>query len=69
MLKLTHAYSKHRASGQAVVTLDGTDVYMGPHGTRASKAECDRVIAEWLANGRRHAAPGSDLAIVELIAA
>jgi hypothetical protein len=39
-------YRKHRASGQAVVTLCGVDHYLGPHGTRASKSEYDRLIAE-----------------------
>ena len=26
-------YRKHRASGQAVVALDGQDFYLGPHGS------------------------------------
>ncbi|CAD7694866.1 unnamed protein product [Ostreobium quekettii] len=47
------AYRKHRASGQALVTLDGRDFYLGPHGTRTSRVEYDRLIAEWLASGRR----------------
>ena len=40
------------------MTLSGQDYYLGPHGTKASKLEYDRVIAEWLARGRRpvHAA-------------
>lgn len=46
-------YAKHRASGQAVVRLSGQDFYLGPHGTKASKLEYDRLIGEWLANGRR----------------
>jgi hypothetical protein len=46
-------YSKHLASGQAVVTLSGQDFYLGPHGTKAGHLECDRQIAEWLARGRR----------------
>jgi hypothetical protein len=45
-------YRKHRASGQAVVTIAGKDHYLGPHGTKASKLEYDRLIAEWLAEGR-----------------
>jgi hypothetical protein len=56
MPRLTQAvprYLKHRASGQAVVSLSGQDFYLGPHGTTASKLEYDRVIAEWLARGRR----------------
>jgi integrase len=46
-------YSKHKASGQAVVHLSGTDFYLGPHNTKASKVEYERLIGEWLANGRR----------------
>lgn len=45
-------YRKHRASGQAVVTLGGRDFYLGPHGTKASRREYDRLIAEYLASGR-----------------
>lgn len=45
-------YRKHRASGQAIVTISGKDHYLGPHGTKASKYEYDRLIAEWLAAGR-----------------
>jgi hypothetical protein len=33
------SYRRHKASGQAVVTLGGQDVYLGPHGTAASKRE------------------------------
>ena len=47
------SYRRHRASGQAVVTLDGRDFYLGPHGTKVSRAEYDRVVGEWQANGRR----------------
>ena len=46
-------YAKHKASGQAVVRLSGKDFYLGPHGTKASKLEYDRLIGEWLANGRQ----------------
>ncbi|QDV87320.1 tyrosine-type recombinase/integrase [Planctomycetes bacterium TBK1r] len=55
MPKLTTShpkYRKHRASGQAIVTLDGRDFYLGPHGSRASKLEFDRLILEYLANDR-----------------
>lgn len=45
-------YRKHRASGQAIVTLCGRDHYLGPHNTKASRVEYDRLIAEWLAAGR-----------------
>lgn len=51
-------YRRHRQSGQGIVTLtDGLgrrkDVLLGPYGTRASRAEYARVIAEWEANDRR----------------
>ena len=60
-------YRKHASSGQAVVTLMGRDVYLGPHGTKSSKIEYDRVIAEWLAAGRPSCPPKQpDLTIVEL---
>jgi integrase len=46
-------YRCHKPSGQAVVTLDGHDYYLGKWQTPESLAEYDRLIAEWLANGRR----------------
>ena len=46
-------YCLHRPSGKAVVRLNGRDHYIGPHGSEESRAEYDRVIAEWLASGRR----------------
>ena len=46
-------YRKYRASGQAVVRLDGKDHYLGPHGTKAANGEYDRLIGEWLAHGLR----------------
>jgi integrase len=60
-------YRKHRASGQAVVTLNGVDFYLGPHGTKASRQEYDRAVAEWLANGRQAPTPAAGLSVLELI--
>lgn len=45
-------YRKHRASGKAVVTINGRDHYLGPYGTKASKLEYDRLINQWLVTGR-----------------
>ncbi len=45
-------YRKHRSSGQAVVTINGRDHYLGPHGTKASKLEYDRLVNQWLVTGR-----------------
>jgi hypothetical protein len=60
-------YSKHKASGQAVVTIGGTDHYLGPHGTKASLIEYDRLIGEWISAGRpTSVATSSDITIAEL---
>ena len=60
-------YSKHKASGQAVVTIGGTDHYLGPHGTKASLIEYDRLIGEWISAGRPSSvATASDITIAEL---
>lgn len=62
----TPSYRHHRPSGQAVVTLDGRDFYLGPHGSAESHAEYNRLLGEWLANGRRLPAV-SDTTITELV--
>jgi hypothetical protein len=33
------AYRRHRASGQAIVTLNGQDIYLGPYGRKGSRNE------------------------------
>ncbi len=52
MTNRTPAYRLHKPSGQAVVTLAGRDFYLGKWNTPSSRAEYDRLVAEWLANGR-----------------
>ena len=44
-------YRKHKASGQARVTLGGRTFYLGRFGTKRSKVEYDRRVAEWTASG------------------
>lgn len=62
-------YRKHRATGQALVTLNGQDHYLGPHGTRASRVAYDRLISEWLVSGRQPQLSEADgLTVVEAIA-
>lgn len=61
-------YRRHKASGQAIVTLDGKDFYLGPHGTKASRREYDRLVGEWIAGGRRLKPQANDITCVELIA-
>lgn len=64
----TPKYRKHRASGQAIVSLSGKDFYLGPHGTKASHAEYDRLVAEWLQAGRCLADEAEPITVVELLA-
>jgi integrase len=45
-------YRKHRASGQAIVEINGKTYYLGPHNTQASHREFDRIVGEYLATGR-----------------
>src|SRR5436190_424304 len=53
----TPAYCLHKASGQAVVRLNGHDHYLGVYNSAESREEYDRLIAEWLSNGRRLSGP------------
>ncbi len=41
-------YRRHKRSDQAIVTLNGHDIYLGPYGTKTSKLEYDRVISQWM---------------------
>lgn len=47
------SYRRHKPSGQAVVTINGRDIYLGKWNSSTSRGEYDRLIAEFLANGRR----------------
>lgn len=47
------SYRLHRASGQAIVTLSGKDIYLGRHDTPASHRKYEQVVSEWLANHRQ----------------
>ncbi len=62
-------YRKHKPTGQAVATLGGRDHYFGSHNSKTSIAEYDRLIAEWLANGRHlpHDDDGTSFTVNELI--
>jgi integrase len=64
------SYRLHKPTGQAVVTIGGRDVYLGKHESPESRAEYDRIIAEWLATGRRpmvaDSASAADLSVNEM---
>ena len=51
-IKRIPSYRLHRPSGQAVVTLNGRDRYLGEWNSESSKEEYDRVVGEWLAQSR-----------------
>ena len=71
LIHSTPKYRKHRASGQAIVTITGRDHYLGPHRSKASIVEYDRLIAEWLANNRQPVLTQdeqSELTVTELLA-
>ena len=74
MPKLVHSvpkYRRHRASGQAVVTIGAKDRYLGPYRSKASLIEYDRLIAEWLANDRQGSVTVRDraaLTVTEVLA-
>src|SRR5262249_49367990 len=57
----------HKPSGRAVVTINGTDHYLGRYGSQESEAEYRRLLAEYLSGGLRAAAPAADLTINELL--
>ena len=67
----TPSYRLHKPSNQAVVTLDGRDIISAGTGPLKAGPSIDRLLAEWLANGRRLPAPasGSDLTVNELVLA
>lgn len=45
--KKVPAYCHHKASGRAVVRIDGRDVYLGPFGSPESHRRYEAVILEW----------------------
>jgi len=61
---------RHKASGRAVVRLDGKDHYLGKYGTPDAEAAYHRLISEWLASGSSASGPGGRVdTIAELVSA
>lgn len=62
-------YRLHKASGQAVVVLDGRSIYLGVWQSPESRAKYEKVMAEWLAQGRQFVprADAADLATPTVI--
>jgi integrase len=61
------SYRHHKPSGQAVVTLNGRDLYLGKHGSSESRAEYQRLVGEWLTRGGLPPVAMADLTIAELM--
>ncbi len=47
------SYRRHKASGNAVATVDGRDHYFGQYGSPESVERYESLIARWIAGGRR----------------
>ncbi|MEX2113540.1 MAG: site-specific integrase [Pirellulales bacterium] len=63
------SYRRHKATGQAVVTIGGRDIYLGKFNSADSRREYNRAIAEWTVHGGTLPKQSSDLTITELCAA
>jgi integrase len=49
---------RHKATGQAVVRLNGRDFYLGRWGSAEAQAKYDGLIAKWMTGGRTLPEPG-----------
>ena len=68
----TPSYRLHKPTGQAVVTINDKDFYLGRHGTPESRSKYDQLIAEWLVNKRclpPASSPADGLTLNEVILA
>ena len=64
------SYGRHKASGQAVVRLNGRDIYLGKYGSAASHQAYRRLTAEFLESGRvPQAADADGISVAEVMAA
>ena len=60
-------YCRHKPSGRAYVRIGGKMYYLGKYGSTASRQEYDRIIAEFVANGRQPFYATDELTIESLI--
>ncbi|MEO2017860.1 MAG: site-specific integrase [Fuerstiella sp.] len=61
-MKRIPKYSLHKATGQALVRINGRAFYLGEHGSEESKAKYDRLIAKWLTGDKLSAPSGLTIA-------
>jgi hypothetical protein len=62
-------YRFHEPSGQAIVTIDGRDYYLGTYKTAASREAYRRKIGEWAQHGGMLPAPKQTSTVAELVVA
>ena len=60
-------YCRHKSTNRAFVRIDGATFYLGRYGSQASRLEYDRIIGEWIANGRRLLQEPTEITIDDLI--
>ena len=60
------SYRHHKPTDQAFVELNGKRHYLGKFGTRPSRTEYRRMIAEWEARGRQPLVAPTDLTALHL---
>jgi integrase len=61
-------YRHHKASGQAVVWIGGKDRYLGKWKSPGSRAEYNRVVAEWMAGSRQPVEDAAPITVAEICA-
>ena len=61
-------YCLHKGTGRAFVRIGGKTYYLGKHGSETSRREYDRIIAEFIANGRQPFQNPDEILIENLIA-
>ncbi len=74
MSRRNPSYRLHKPSGQAVVTIDGRDHYLGKLDSPESREKYHRLVAEWMATERTRpgpadAQPVADPLVIEIILA
>jgi hypothetical protein len=60
-------YRRHKATGQAVIRLQGRDIYLGKYGSAASKGAYSRFVAAWSTDGGQLVALQHTATVVEVI--
>jgi integrase len=60
-------YCHHKTTDRAFVRIKGKTFYLGKYGTKASRREYDRVIAEFVANGRQAFLDPDEILVEQLI--